>query len=76
MKNEEQISLRKYLKVKTKNEMINDFNNTWNYPYWVEALQNYLTDRLKKEYLAMSDIKKMMLSYLIKDVIQDHIRLI
>ena len=32
--------------------MINDFNNTWNYSYWVEVLQNYLTDRLKIEYLA------------------------
>ena len=38
--------------------MINDFNNTWDYPYWVEVLQNYLTGRLKIEYLAMSDITK------------------
>ena len=44
--------MEKYIKVETKNEMINDFNNTWNYPYWVELLQKYLTDRLKIEYLA------------------------
>ena len=55
--NVEQTSWRNLPKVETKTrnklkEMINDLNNIWNYPYWVEVLQNYLTDELKVMYLA------------------------
>ena len=35
------------LKYKLIQEMVNDFNNTWSCPYWVDELKHYLTDELK-----------------------------
>ena len=63
-KNLDQIQIKRFSKVDAKTrekltELINNFIQTWNYPYWVKDVQDYISKEVKIEY-PLQQIREIM----------------